>query len=319
MKHLNRTVNGPETWMIRRCLSWLLPLYLLCAGPQVRAEGGVPFLWEVHGAKATHYLLGSVHLLPDNSEELPQGIAEAYDASDAVVFETDLGALSQPRVRVAMLAAARSQPGLKAEIGGKMYEQLERYSAHIGMPVSACDPFKPWFCAMTLEVFSYRKAGFSGENGIDEQIYHWALEDGKDVRWLEAPAAHIGLFTGMNGPLAREFLASAMDEQDGDSGDDPEQMLRAWRDNDVGVVEALDRQLKHGYPQVYDHLLAQRNRNWMPQLKRIFDGDEPELVVVGAAHLVGPDGLIAALRAHGYKVAPYSAVEQQLMTMARAD
>ena len=296
----------------------LLCLFLfVCAGFAGRAgaDADAPFLWQVQGPKATHYLLGSVHLLPESSEDLPLGIQDAYDASDGVVFETDIGALQQPQVQIALLAAARSQQGLKAEIGEKMYAQLLKHAAHIGMPVSACDPFRSWFCAMTMEVFSYRKAGFNGDNGIDRQIYGWAHQDGKEVHWLEPPAAHIGLFTGMSNALSREFLASALDDSGGDAGDDPAELLRAWKDNDVGAIETLDKQLKTGYPGVYEHLLSERNRNWMPQLKRILDSGEPQLVVVGAAHLVGPDGLIARLRARGYKVLPYVAIESQLVTM----
>ena len=302
----------------RGLLSCLLLLCTTFAASGASADADAPFLWQVQGPKTTHYLLGSVHLLPDGSDELPAGIQDAYDASNGVVFETDIGAIEQPQVQIAMLAAARSQQGLKAEIGEKMYAQLSRHAAHIGMPVSACDPFRPWFCAMTLEVFSYRKAGFSGDNGIDKQIYGWAHEDGKDVRWLEAPAAHIGLFTGMSDALAREFLASALDDSAGDSGDDPAELLRAWKNNDVGAIESLDKQLKAGYPGVYQHLLAERNRAWMPLLKRLLDGGDAQLVVVGAAHLVGPDGLINALRARGYKVLPYVAIDSQLVTMNRA-
>jgi hypothetical protein len=55
----------------------------------------------------------------------------------------------------------------------------------------------------------------------------------------------------------------------------------------------------------------------MPTLKRLLDGGEPQLVVVGAAHLVGPDGLIAQLRARGYKVLPYISNDTQLVTMKR--
>jgi len=301
--------------MSRRGLLCLFLLACTSFAGSADADADAPFLWQVQGPKATHFLLGSVHLLPEGAEDLPVGIQDAYDASDGVVFETDIGALQQPQVQIGLLAAARSQPGLKAEIGDKMYAQLVRHAMHIGMPVSACDPFRSWFCAMTLEVFSYRKAGFSGDNGIDRQIYDWAHQDGKDVHWLEAPAAHIGLFTGMNGPLSREFLASALDDSGGDAGDDPAELLRAWKDNDVGAIEALDKQLKAGYPEVYQHLLSDRNSNWMPQLKRILDSGEPQMVVVGAAHLVGPDGLIARLRARGYKVLPYVAIESQLVTM----
>jgi uncharacterized protein YbaP (TraB family) len=302
--------------MSRRGLALLFVLVcsLLPCTP-AQADADAPFLWQVQGPKTTHYLLGSVHLLPETSRELPSGIADAYDAAVGLVFETDIGAIDRPQVQIAMLAAARSPQGLKAEIGDKMYAQLARHAARIGMPVSACDPFRAWFCAMTLEVFSYRKAGFSGDDGIDKQLYTRAHEDGKELRWLEQPAAHIGLFTGMSSALSRQFLASAVD--DGDAGDDPDELLRAWKENDFGAIEKLDRSLQTGYPGVYQRLLAQRNRDWMPLLGRLLDGAEPQLVVVGAAHLMGPDGLIALLRARGYKVTPYLAVESQLVTMNR--
>ena len=304
--------------MSRRGLLFLLSLFTALAALRASADADAPFLWQVHGPKATHYLLGSVHLLPnDGGDQLPSGIVDAYDASQGVVFETDIAAIAAPQVQVAMLAAARSPQGLKAEIGDKMYAQLNRHAARIGMPVSACDPFRAWFCAMTLEVFSFRRAGFTGENGIDQQISRWAREDGKSVRWFEAPAAHIGLFTGMGEALSRDFLASSLDESGGDLGDDPGELLRAWKDNDVASIEKLDHQLKVTYPAVYEHLLAGRNRNWLPVLKRLLDGGEPQLVVVGAAHLVGPDGLVAQLRAHGYKVLPYIEAESQLVTMQK--
>jgi uncharacterized protein YbaP (TraB family) len=297
--------------MIRRGLLLLLGLFTALTALRASAQADAPFLWQVHGPKATHYLLGSVHLLPDDGQDLPAGIQDAYGAAEGLVFETDIAAIEQPQVQIAMLGAARSQAGLKSEIGERMYAQLSRHAARIGMPVSACDPFHAWFCAMTLEVFSFRKAGFSGDNGIDKQLYRWGREDGKSLRWLEQPATHIGLFTGMSGALSRDFLASSLDDRMGEGGDDPSELLRAWKDNDVSAIEKLDAQLKGAYP------LAGRNRNWMPMLKRLLDGGEPQLIVVGAAHMVGPDGLVAQLRARGYKVLPYIAIDSQLVTMRR--
>ena len=302
--------------MNRGLLSLLLPLLSLLAAGSAAADADAPFLWQVQGPKANHYLLGSVHLLPGSESELPAGIGDAYDAVDGVVCETDIGAIEQLQVQVALLAAARTQVGLKSEIGDKMYAQLGKFTGKLGIPAGTCDPFHAWFCAMTLEIFTYRKAGFTGDNGIDKQIYSWAEQDGKDVRWLEAPASHIGLFTGMGTALSREFLASALDESTGDAASEPQELLHAWRDNDVATIEKLDRELKATYPEVYQHLLAQRNRNWMPQLRRILDSGEPQMIVVGAAHLVGPDGLIAQLKARGYKVMPYVAIESQLVTMS---
>jgi uncharacterized protein YbaP (TraB family) len=55
-------------------------------------------------------------------------------------------------------------------------------------------------------------------------------------------------------------------------------------------------------PQMYQRLLVARNRNWMPKLEALFNRPGRAFVVVGAAHLVGPDGLIALLQAKGYRV-----------------
>jgi hypothetical protein len=55
-------------------------------------------------------------------------------------------------------------------------------------------------------------------------------------------------------------------------------------------------------PLLYQRLLVERNRNWIPKIEALFARPRPAFVVVGAAHLVGPDGLIALLRAKGYTV-----------------
>jgi hypothetical protein len=55
-------------------------------------------------------------------------------------------------------------------------------------------------------------------------------------------------------------------------------------------------------PFMYQRLLVERNQNWLPKVEALFARPRPAFVVVGAAHLVGPDGLIAMLRAKGVRV-----------------
>jgi uncharacterized protein YbaP (TraB family) len=54
---------------------------------------------------------------------------------------------------------------------------------------------------------------------------------------------------------------------------------------------------------MYQRLLVDRNRAWLPKLDALFTRSGRAFVVVGAAHLVGPDGLLAMFRARGYQVA----------------
>jgi uncharacterized protein YbaP (TraB family) len=54
---------------------------------------------------------------------------------------------------------------------------------------------------------------------------------------------------------------------------------------------------------MYQKLLLDRNRAWLPKIEALFSRPKSAFVVVGAAHLVGSDGLLAMLRARGYTVA----------------
>lgn len=280
----------------------LLALCLLALALPALAGADAPFLWEIHGAKARHYLLGSVHLLPASAHPLPPALETAYTRADGVVFESDLAALADPRSQMAMLAAASAPGGLRPLIGAELYGRLQKRAEALGMPLAdTCDRYKPWFCAMTLEVFSYQRAGFRAEYGLDQHFFTKALNDGKPIRWLEEPEEHLALFERMPDKLGQQFLSAALDEQT-ESGQSPEDLLRIWREGDVAALERVDREMKAHHPQAYARLLADRSRAWLPRLEQLLASEHSQLIVVGAAHNAGADGLPALLKAHGYEV-----------------
>ncbi|PPE75237.1 hypothetical protein C3942_06075 [Solimonas fluminis] len=286
--------------IIRRCL---LPLLgLLAALPALAQEPSrAPFLWEVEGGKARHYLLGSVHLLPEDAGQLPDGLEQAYLRSAELIFESDIAALSSPEMQAKLLAAAKAEKPLKASVAPALYERLVRRAADVGMPMALCEPFRAWFCALSLELFSYQHAGFRADLGIDQQFFQRAVQDEKPVRWLEEPQAHLALFIDTTPAQSEQFLSATVDELV-EAGTEPEDLLRTWREGDAEALEQVAGQLKARAPLVYERLLAARNRAWLPRLQAAMDGDKPQMVVVGAAHLYGPDGLVALLRQKGYRI-----------------
>ena len=52
-------------------------------------------------------------------------------------------------------------------------------------------------------------------------------------------------------------------------------------------------------PELYQRLLVERNQNWMPHVERCLTENAGCFVVVGAAHLVGKDGLPVLAREEG--------------------
>jgi uncharacterized protein YbaP (TraB family) len=79
-------------------------------------------------------------------------------------------------------------------------------------------------------------------------------------------------------------------------------LVEGWRAGDAPGVERIVLTELKQEPLLYQRLLVERNRNWLPKIEALFARRGHALVVVGAAHLIGPDGLISLLRAKGYVV-----------------
>jgi uncharacterized protein YbaP (TraB family) len=271
------------------------------------ADTNAPFLWQIKGKQATHYLLGSVHMLPATSQPLPPSLLTAYGKAAAVVFETDLAALSDAQTQLKMLSTADAPKGIRPIIGESLYKELRERAAALQLPLdSTCENYKPWFCAMTLEIVGFERAGFKPQYGLDQVFYTHASDDNKPIHWLEQPADHLKIFTTMPDKLATEFLSSTLQEL-GDAQQAPAEMLRMWRENDVAALEKITLEMKKTQPRAYERLLAARTRAWIAPLQTMLDAEESQLIVVGAAHTVGPDGLLTLLRKVGYEITPVPA------------
>ena len=84
-----------------------------------------------------------------------------------------------------------------------------------------------------------------------------------------------------------------------------EQLHAAWRAGDAQALwNGLAADMRARYPRLYAHINVERNDAWLPKLEARLQapGDDDTLVVVGALHLLGGDGVVEKLRARGYRV-----------------
>ena len=83
------------------------------------------------------------------------------------------------------------------------------------------------------------------------------------------------------------------------------ELHQAWRDGDVARLDRVARvDMMAKTPRSYQLINVERNEAWVPQLRRMLDTPGPAnaLVVVGAMHLLGEDGVLELLAGHGYAV-----------------
>lgn len=275
------------------------------AGSARAADAHAP-LWAVHGAHNTVYFLGSVHVLKAQERALPDAVAVAYRRASVLVMELDVrqakvDALAAPVAALAMLPEGTT---LAAELGPDAYARFVEGATRAGLAPTALERYRPWFVAMLLTQAGYSRQGYEFSEGVESQLARRAEADHKRVLGLETLEQQLSVFATLSGDDQRRLLLYALD----DANEAPEVMdeiVAAWRRGDATALEAL---LRHGFdafPELYAPLTTDRNRRWVEALVPMLGERRDYLVVVGALHLVGHDGVLELLRARGYPVVAY--------------
>ncbi len=262
------------------------------------------FLWKVEDGKgASAYLLGSLHVLTADAYPLPAPIDKAFAESKTLVEEVDLDEMNDPTQMMAALTKAMLTGGqtLDQLIAADTYAEVQKRAEAFGMPMMALQRMKPWLVAVTLMAPTLQSAGFTPELGIDRHYFDRAKEKGLKREALETLAYQLDRFDQMPIALQEELLKATIEDLDTQvSG--VKDMVRAWLSGDLGTIEKLTLTAFLESPELYRRLLLERNHNWMPHVERCLSENAGCFVVVGAAHLVGKDGLPALLAKKGYKV-----------------
>jgi uncharacterized protein YbaP (TraB family) len=261
------------------------------------------FLWKISSSRAAIYLVGSVHLLSKDYYPLSPALEAAFKDSDLLVEEIDLGEMQSSDAQLQMLTRGMlpaDQP-LDKVLSPATYALVSRRVGELGLPIDPLKQFKPWMLALTLEAMEWQKAGFGVEFGLDKHFYDRAQKDGREVQGLETVEFQISRFDGMTMEQQDRFLADTLKELDTEMSN-ISKMAEAWKSGDVPMIERITLADLKADPAVYQRFLVERNRNWMPKLEALFNRRGHAFVVVGAAHLIGPDGLLAMLKARGYSV-----------------
>jgi len=262
-------------------------------------------LWKVSSDTGTLYLQGSVHVLRAANHPLDAAIDQAYAASDELVFEADLAAMLAPETRQMVLAKAMLPPGesLAELLGPESHRMFAAECAKAGMPAAALDPFKPWFAATTLAMVRMQALGFDPELGVDRHLHARSVADGKPSTGLETVGFQVDLLDALSEDDPPAFVARTLKDLEM-LETKVDELLAAWTEGDIEAVGELMAESFKDHPGLYDRFIAARNRDWAEKLAGMLREPRVRMVVVGAAHLPGEDGLLELLRKRGYALEP---------------
>lgn len=279
---------------------FLVLIILIVPWAQSQADTSV---WAVSDGDRTVYLGGTVHLLRASDYPLPDEFEQAYAAADELYFEVDINAMNDLSTQAQMLQQLTysDERTLRSVLSDEAYTALQEYTDEVGLPIMMMQKFKPGMVVTTLQVLEFQKLGFTPQ-GVDSYFNTRAMGDAKSLGALETIAEQIGFLAAMGEGNESEFILVSLEDLN-EINDTMEAMIAAWREGDADrLAELFVAEMKEQAPEVYDSLLRQRNLNWLPEIESMFADEDTEFVLVGAAHLVGEDGLLSMLRARGYEV-----------------
>jgi uncharacterized protein len=269
--------------------------------PQAGAKAAKHMLFRVRGPNgATVYLLGSVHLLSPESSTLPPEVDAAFAQAKSVGFETSIDTLQMRAMELMTRAQYTNGATLRGSVSPATAAHADSLVRSYGMSLDQLNGFKPWFVSVLLTQLLLQKMNFKAELGVDMQLHAKAKAANKPEFGLESADFQLGLFDSMSPQDQEKMLKEAT------SPDSAAKQLKAIRDAwSAGDAAVLDSLLNNGLkdsPGVLAALITNRNRSWIPKLDSLIRGKDDALVVVGAGHLVGKEGVVELLRAKGYTI-----------------
>lgn len=265
------------------------------------AAGAHPLtMWQVEGVKNRVYLLGSVHLLRERDHPLPEAIDAAYADAESLVMELDMDDLDAGLVqtftnRMGLIQDERTLADL---MGETRYAEAAAAAEALDIPIEMLSKAEPWYAAITVEQLVLMRIGFNPLYGVELHMTRLAQRDGKPIEGLETIEEQLGFLDSLSPEAQNDLLIQTL-EEGGEISVLMDDMITAWRTGDIEYLEDTILAEMAQYPEVYDAIVVQRNRRWVDAIAGLLDDDDDYLVIVGALHLIGEDGLPAMLEERG--------------------
>lgn len=284
----------------------LLPLIMMLGVGTASAEAPKPLLWKVSDADNSLYLLGSFHMLKSDDYPLAKSTDDAFDDAEQLYFELSPEEMNNPALGQKMAQAGMYTNGknLQQSVSEETWKKFEAYAAKNNLPGANFQGFEPWFVGLILSVTEMQKIGLDPALGLDKHFMDRAAKAGKPAKGLETGDSQIAIFDGMSTQQQEQFLLESL----GDSAEIKAKMddlHNTWRKaDDKTLFDKMAMDMRKKYPELYQSINPDRNKAWLPKLEELLKTNTSDdiLVVVGALHLVGDDGVVKMLTDKGYKI-----------------
>jgi uncharacterized protein YbaP (TraB family) len=262
-----------------------------------------PSVWVIRDADSTIVLFGSVHVLPKGLAWRPQPLDQAMASADDIWFEIPLDAYAAAEGAAEATRLSMLPPGqtLTPLLDPDSQKRLIKLAAAYKLNLADLDQLRPWMAEVRLSLAALENHKGLIAEGVEEQV-NAATPRTAVRRAFETPVQQIDILAGDDLDTQLTSLKETLKELDRDPRA-YDRMVAAWLRGDAkALVKEVIEPMQATTPNSYRSLVVNRNRAWIDAITKRLAGSGKTVMVVGAGHLIGPDGVPALLRARGIPV-----------------
>jgi uncharacterized protein YbaP (TraB family) len=180
--------------------------------------------------------------------------------------------------------------------------RIDAAAAAKGANAAILAAVRPWLAAQILRMAADAHDGLSYENSPDAVLTKCANDAGLPIHSeFGAPEDTLRTFASMSPEAEVQYLRYTLYEIE--SGiERVTQHAAALARGDITPIADEAAMMRREWPALYEELAVARNRAWVPRIEALFGARTRAFVLVGSAHLVGDDGLLALLPGAGFTV-----------------
>lgn len=276
--------------------------FLLPVFSQSVESDSTGLLWEITGkkVKSPSYLFGTIHLISADKFYFPDALEPIITDSELIVME--IGELSEQMEAVQFLMleegdlfdhfSAEQEDSLLIFVDNQLNIAKDQSKLMFGR-------MKPM---ALMQLFA--QAYFDEQpKSYEMKINELAQKHNVKVEGLETVEEQIALFDAIPMDEQVEMLMESVRDFEKQK-EQFKEMETAYLSQDLKKLQdVLHSDSNHLIMQHESNILINRNKNWIPKIKRLMKKNKT-FIAVGAGHLQGEDGLIQLLKDEGYELKP---------------
>lgn len=269
---------------------------LTFCGSSALAKG---FYWQASNNDQELTLVASMHLASPDFYPLDGAIYQHLKRSELLILEIadlDTKASSQYIQQLGQLG-----PSMRLEefFSLLQIQRAERIGNNLNLPFSQVQQVKPWLYGLIMTNQAFDQNGLRAEWGIDKHLNDLANENNIPTASLETFKFQVELFNNL------PMTATSIDLLLNDIEQAPaltRQLTTWWQTSDYSAFSNYWLSLVSADPDYYGQLIDARNEKWVKQLLSSEFNKRHIMIVAGAGHFPGENGLLAALKKQNFRL-----------------